>query len=272
MELERTYRATRFAGEVLVKAIRVFEDVVDADAKGETDSRTIARGTDLWRLDTDEEFLAEYAQGCQYAHFQHTFRVDDVMKRRVITFNVHSRDTEVHVRAPERSHILRVMNVFDANAAESRLPPPPEPAVEPEPPPTVFIGHGRSGQWRDLKDHLQDKHGYDVEAYEVGARAGHTIRDILESMLSSSSCAVLVMTAEDEQASGDFHPRQNVVHELGLFQGRLGFNRAIMLLEAGAQPFSNMQGIDQVRYAKGNIRETFGEVLAVLRREFGPAD
>jgi len=123
--------------------------------------------------------------------------------------------------------------------------------------------------WRDLKDHLAEKHGYQVEAYEVGARAGHTIRDILANMLQKSSFACLVLTAEDEMADGKMRARQNVIHETGLFQGRLGFKRAIVLLEDGAEEFSNISGIHQIRFGKGNIKETFGEVLATLRREFG---
>ncbi|HKR93789.1 MAG TPA: TIR domain-containing protein, partial [Candidatus Angelobacter sp.] len=62
--------------------------------------------------------------------------------------------------------------------------------------------------------------------------------------------------------------RQNVVHEAGLFQGRLGFPRAIVMLEEGVEEFSNIAGIQQVRYSKGKIKETFGDVLAVLKREF----
>jgi len=42
-----------------------------------------------------------------------------------------------------------------------------------------------------------------------------------------------------------------------------------VLLEEGTEDFSNLQGIHQIRYRKDNIRETFGEVLATLRREFG---
>lgn len=134
--------------------------------------------------------------------------------------------------------------------------------------PVIFIGHGNSPQWRDLKDHLHEKHGYPVEAYEIGARAGHTIRDILQDMLKKSSFAILVMTGEDIDASGRAHPRDNVIHELGLFQGELGFTRAIVLLEEGTEEFSNIHGIHQVRYSKNNIKETYGEVLASLRREF----
>jgi predicted nucleotide-binding protein len=62
--------------------------------------------------------------------------------------------------------------------------------------------------------------------------------------------------------------RQNVVHETGLFQGRLGFSRAIVLVEEETELFSNLAGIRQIRFSKGKIKETFGDVLAVLRREF----
>ena len=121
--------------------------------------------------------------------------------------------------------------------------------------------------WRDLKDHLHDKHEYDVQAYEIGSRAGHTIRDILEEMLDKSTCAFLVLTGEDETADGKLLARQNVVHETGLFQGRLGFGRAIVLLEEGTEEFSNIAGIQQMRFSKANIKETFGDVLAWIIHE-----
>jgi predicted nucleotide-binding protein len=68
---------------------------------------------------------------------------------------------------------------------------------------------------------------------------------------------------------GKLHARQNVVHETGLFQGRLGFGSAVVLLEQGTEAFSNIDGVQQIRFAKGNIREAFGDVLAVLKRELG---
>jgi len=157
------------------------------------------------------------------------------------------------------------LQIFEEKFAESQLPA----EEESYQPPVVFVGHGGSGLWRDLKDHLQDKHGYDVQAYEIGSRAGHTIRDILEEMLEESSFALLVLTGEDETKDGKLHARQNVVHETGLFQGKLGFSRAIVLLEDGTEEFSNIAGIQQIRFSKGNIKETFGDVLAVLKREFG---
>ena len=125
-------------------------------------------------------------------------------------------------------------------------------------------GHLGSDEWIKLKSHLQDKHRLTIEAYETGARAGHTIRDILKSF------ALLVLTGEDETKDGVRRARQNVIHETGLFQGRLGFDRAIMLVENGIELASNFDGIQQIRFDKGRISETFGEVLATLKREFGP--
>ena len=187
------------------------------------------------------------------------------MPRLSISVSHRSRHTFVEVEASDRPKIEAVFAIFEKYADESKLPRKPKPSL---PSPTIFIGHGRSLLWRDLKDHLQDQHGFDVEAYEVGARAGHAIRDILEEMLGKSTFAILVMTGEDETKDDKLMPRMNVAHELGLFQGRLGFKRAIVLLEDGTQEFSNIHGMHQIRFPKGNIKETFGDVLATLRREF----
>jgi len=136
--------------------------------------------------------------------------------------------------------------------------------------PRVFIGHGHNPAWRDLKDHLQDKHGIKVIAYESGERGGHTIRDILEELMSSSSLAFLILTKEDETLEGAFRARQNVVHEVGLFQGRLGFTRAIVISQEGTEVFSNIAGVHQLCF-RNKIQEIFGDTLAVYRREFGLA-
>ena len=38
------------------------------------------------------------------------------------------------------------------------------------------------------------------------------------------------------------------------------------------EEFSNIHGLNQIRYAKGNIVETFGEILATIKREFNEKD
>lgn len=173
--------------------------------------------------------------------------------------------TSVTIESNNRSTIESVFDVFERSLDLSRLPQ----STGMQGRPTIFIGHGHSLQWRDLKDHLQDKHNFKVESYETGARAGHTIRDILEEMAENSSFALLVLTGDDFSNTENPRARQNVVHETGLFQGKLGFPRAIVLLEDGVEEFSNINGIQQIRFSKGRIRECFGDVLATIRREFG---
>ncbi|MGW5840118.1 TIR domain-containing protein [Methylorubrum extorquens] len=132
----------------------------------------------------------------------------------------------------------------------------------------IFIGHGRSRLWRDLKDHLQDHHGLCVIAYETGARGGFNIQEVLTEMSTEANIAFLVHTAEDIDQNGVMHARENVIHETGLFQGKIGFRRAIVVQEEGTNEFSNIAGLQQVRFSKGNIREIFGDILAILKREF----
>jgi predicted nucleotide-binding protein len=215
--------------------------------------------SETWDFDTFPEFLAAADRGRPSYHA----RTAD--SKRYLAVAAHTSDTIVAVNATNRDEIESIFSVFDQNAERCRLPEQEANAV----PPKVFIGHGRDPQWRDLKDHLHEKHGYAVEAYEIGSREGHAVRDILEDMLDASSFALLVMTGEDETKEGKFHARQNVVHEAGLFQGRLGFSRAIILLEEGTEEFSNIAGLQQIRFSKGKIKESFGDVLAVLKRELG---
>jgi CAP12/Pycsar effector protein, TIR domain len=62
--------------------------------------------------------------------------------------------------------------------------------------------------------------------------------------------------------------RQNIVHETGLFQGRLGFDRAIIIREEGTEDFSNIHGLQEIRFPPGQIRAIFGEVIEILKKHF----
>ncbi|MCD1249613.1 TIR domain-containing protein [Vibrio cholerae] len=131
----------------------------------------------------------------------------------------------------------------------------------------VFIGHGRSLLWRDLSHFLSERLKLDWDEFNREATAGLSIKERLETMLDQASFAFLIMTAEDEHADRTLHARENVIHEVGLFQGRLTFKRAIILLEDGCQEFSNIHGVGQIRFPKGNIRAAFEDIRMVLERE-----
>ncbi|SSC66214.1 TIR domain-containing protein [Ciceribacter selenitireducens] len=131
----------------------------------------------------------------------------------------------------------------------------------------IFIGHGRSSDWRDLKDFLGERLGLAYDEFNRESAAGISTSNRLEDMLDNAAFAFLVMTAEDENAEGQRQARMNVIHEVGLFQGRLGFRKAIILLEHGCEEFSNIVGLGQIRFEAGRLRDKSEEIRQVLERE-----
>ncbi len=131
----------------------------------------------------------------------------------------------------------------------------------------VFIGHGNSLLWRELKDFINDRAHLPWDEFNRVPVAGITNIARLGEMLDSAAIAFVIMTAEDEQRDGKVRARMNVVHEVGLFQGRLGFTKAIVLLEEGCEQFSNIEGLGQIRFPKGKIASCFEEVRQLLERE-----
>jgi hypothetical protein len=255
MKKRKYYYNTRFPAQVINEAHNLFLSRLDQDKEIDSPQFLYAEiGDEEWFFDTLEEFLTEYpkADVCSLRH--------DAQGKCLEIDGIHNR-ASVGVGFPTRSDIEAVFQVFERNLDRSKI------MIESEPI-KVFIGHGRDQQWRDLKDHLHDLHGFEVVAYEIGPRAGLSVKEVLECMLNRSSFALLVLTGEDQHADGELHARENVIHELGLFQAKVGFTRAIALLEEDVKEFSNIFGINQIRFGKGRIRETFGDVLATIRREF----
>lgn len=131
----------------------------------------------------------------------------------------------------------------------------------------IFIGHGGSPLWRELKDHIKDELRLQPDEFNRVAIAGVATADRLKQMLDDAAFAFLVLTAEDERSDGGMQARMNVIHEVGLFQGRLGFHRAIVLLEEGCAEFSNINGLGQLRFPRGKISAIFHDIDKLLVRE-----
>jgi predicted nucleotide-binding protein len=131
----------------------------------------------------------------------------------------------------------------------------------------IFIGHGHSLVWHELKGFIVERLKLPYDEFNAESSAGIANVARLKKMLDDAAFAFLVFTAEDEQASGKMQARMNVVHEAGLFQGHLGFEKAIILLEDGCDEFSNIHGLGQIRFPAGSISAKFEEVRRVLERE-----
>ena len=127
-----------------------------------------------------------------------------------------------------------------------------------------FIGHGGSLEWLKLKDFLENTLKLPYEEFNRIPQAGKITSVRLKEMLESCCMAFLIMTGEDEHTDGTLHARSNVIHEIGLFQAQLGYERAIILREEGCEDFSNIHGITYISFPKGNIRAAFEDIRDVL--------
>jgi hypothetical protein len=126
-------------------------------------------------------------------------------------------------------------------------------------PSSIFVGHGRLSDREKVRDHLAQL-GLQVEEFNAAPTAGMTTVQRLTQMLNKVCFAILMMTAVDVQADGQTNTRQNVVHEIGLFQGRLGFEKSIILKQTGVNGLSNISGPTYISYKKGRIEEAFQHI------------
>jgi|APEBP8051072266_1049373.scaffolds.fasta_scaffold00786_4 hypothetical protein len=131
---------------------------------------------------------------------------------------------------------------------------------------SIFIGHGRSLIWHQLNTFLT-RRGLTCVEFEPENMAGRKTTARIDEMLDTAEFAFLIMTAEDEHIDGTFRARQNVIHEIGLFQGRLGEGKVITLREDGCESYSNAAGVNDIRFPRGNLEPTFHRISLALERE-----
>ena len=129
----------------------------------------------------------------------------------------------------------------------------------------IFLGHGRNPLWNRVLRFLKDELSMEVIAFETESRTSSHIVDVLTGFLDDCNFAVIVMTAEDETTEGKTRSRQNVIHEIGLFQGRHGFNRVLIFQQEGVEEFSNIAGLQTIRF-KEKPEDGFYELQRALKR------
>ena len=265
MRKEKKYEFVKFSAEKLKEGVFKWLKLLPKKGRLDVLARVIVVENETWEYDSDEEFFDDFAKDhdmghyriCYWAEHDKYYMLELVSKKR--------ESTTVQVAAPSRTEIHEIFEVFDKDVDEFRIHEMTD--GEEDRKPVVFIGHGLSKQWTDLQKHFEEFSNYRIEDYESGARAGHAIRDILDDKTAKSSIAFLVLTEEDEQNGEEFVARRNIIHETGLFQGKLGYNRAIVLVEEGAGELKDLYGIQQIRFPKNKISESFKEIHAAIERE-----
>jgi sugar/nucleoside kinase (ribokinase family) len=99
----------------------------------------------------------------------------------------------------------------------------------------VFVAHGRNPGWLAVKAFVEQRFGLPVYSFESDAWGSRPVTEALSDYLQRCSFAICVLTAEDATDDGHRVARQNVIHEIGLFQGHCGFDRVLVLAEEGCE-------------------------------------
>lgn len=128
----------------------------------------------------------------------------------------------------------------------------------------IFISHGRSPLWNDVERFVRTQLEVDVVILKDQVNRGRTVIEKLEEETDECHYAIIVMTAEDEQADGSVRARQNVVHEIGFFQGKFGRENVLVLRQESVEEFSNIAGIVYEPFIGNNIQSTFERIRSEI--------
>jgi predicted nucleotide-binding protein len=127
----------------------------------------------------------------------------------------------------------------------------------------VFITHGRSNDWRAVQPFIEKDIGLSTIELAQEPNIGRTIIEKLIDNAARCDSAVIVMTGDDVVNEDEARVRENVMHEIGFFQGRYGRSAVILLHEDGVNIPTNLAGVAYVPFPKGQIEAGFH----VLQRE-----
>jgi hypothetical protein len=103
------------------------------------------------------EFFAALPEN-DYAHYEirKVPFADSTIFWVTLAITIYSCSSHVRVESPKRSEIERIFNIFEKYAPQCAVPESQGEKGEEQNVVKVFIGHGRSSEWKELKDHLQD--------------------------------------------------------------------------------------------------------------------
>lgn len=132
----------------------------------------------------------------------------------------------------------------------------------------VFISHGRAPDWREVQLYIEKD--IEISTLELAQEPnqGRTVFQKLTELAGTCDYAVVVMTGDDQDASGNARTRENVMHEIGYFQGRFGPHRVCLLHEEGVSIPSNLFGLVYVPFPKGLVSAAFATLTRELRAAY----
>ncbi len=135
-----------------------------------------------------------------------------------------------------------------------------------ERPKRIFISHGRSKEWYKLQAYIEKV--IKLETLELAQEPilGRTVLQKLNDEAGRCGYAVIVMTGDDI-VNEEVRARENVMHEIGFFQGKYGLQNVTLLHEEGVNIPSNIHGLVYIPFPKETVEATFGALTRELQAQ-----
>lgn len=129
----------------------------------------------------------------------------------------------------------------------------------------AFLSHGRSNEWYKVQSYLEkDLHVHTLELAQE-PNMGRTVLQKLNEESEKCSIAVIIMTGEDVTTDGEIRVRENVLHEIGYFQGKFGLDKVVLLHENGVNIPSNIHGLVYIGFPKDSIESSYGALMREMK-------
>jgi predicted nucleotide-binding protein len=126
----------------------------------------------------------------------------------------------------------------------------------------IFISHGRSKEWYKIQTFLERDLGISTLELAQEPNLGRTVLQKLNEESEKCSVAIIVMTGDDIVSGEEIRARENVMHEIGFFQGKYGLSNIILLHEEGVN-------IVYIGFSKDRSEATLGAITRELKSFMG---
>ena len=157
MQLRRKFANLRFPESVIRRALAVIDSLPRSEGPAKFSTLSITAGNDEWEYDKVEDFFAAFP-GADEATLGYDAPLTSKNWRCILRCMLLRSSTLVTVDSEHLHQINAVMNIFSESLSQAT---PTEVKAEKavsESPFSIFIDHGRSKAWEELRNHLQDKH------------------------------------------------------------------------------------------------------------------
>lgn len=129
----------------------------------------------------------------------------------------------------------------------------------------IFISHGSSKDWMQIQNFIEKDLKIDTLELAAEPNKGRTVLQKLNEESNKCSYAVVVMSGDDVISENETRARENVMHEIGFFQGKYGLDKVSLLYEEGTNIPSNINGLVYIGFPKNTINSTFGSLSRELK-------